>query len=223
MSDAWWVWLLLYFAPAGVAMARGHRQALAIGVLNLVGGWTIIGWIVAIVWACTAQDKGASLNRAPTQVVSDAEPVRAEGLAVAPPIVKERGLRLSPGVSTVAVLAIAVGLLAALLAREGAQERDAAGSELPAYARSESGLLSMCAVASVRAKRVFVGAGGLSPVIGEAPTAVPTPGGAIVTCQVKTDTQAGWMTASLSCGDPLKAGCVTPIAVSLSGELLAAR
>jgi Superinfection immunity protein len=33
---------------------RGHRQSLAIFILNLLAGWTAIGWIIAIVWACTA-------------------------------------------------------------------------------------------------------------------------------------------------------------------------
>lgn len=42
----------LYFFPTIVAAWRQH-QTLAIGVLNLITGWTIIGWIVALVWACT--------------------------------------------------------------------------------------------------------------------------------------------------------------------------
>ena len=46
--------LLVYFIPAIVASKRGHPQSLAIFVLNLLMGWTAIGWVVAIVWACTA-------------------------------------------------------------------------------------------------------------------------------------------------------------------------
>jgi hypothetical protein len=42
-----------YFLPLIVALARGHRQKLAIGVLNFLLGWTLIGWVVAMVWACT--------------------------------------------------------------------------------------------------------------------------------------------------------------------------
>jgi len=37
-----------------VAGVRNHRQRLAINVLNVVAGWTLIGWVVAFVWACTA-------------------------------------------------------------------------------------------------------------------------------------------------------------------------
>lgn len=46
--------LLIYFAPSIVAVHRGHHDKIAIGVLNVLLGWTGLGWIVALVWACTA-------------------------------------------------------------------------------------------------------------------------------------------------------------------------
>jgi hypothetical protein len=46
--------LVAYFIPALVAGYRGHHQTLAIVVLNLLLGWTVLGWIGALVWACTA-------------------------------------------------------------------------------------------------------------------------------------------------------------------------
>ncbi len=49
--------LAAYFFPTAVAVKRDHRQRLAIIVLNLVGGWTVVGWIVALVWACTETSK----------------------------------------------------------------------------------------------------------------------------------------------------------------------
>lgn len=45
--------LAVYFLPLAVAQHRRHPQSLAIGVLNIVAGWTLLGWIVALVWACT--------------------------------------------------------------------------------------------------------------------------------------------------------------------------
>jgi hypothetical protein len=45
--------LATYFLPTFVAMFRGHRQVLAIFMLNFLGGWLLLGWIGAIVWACT--------------------------------------------------------------------------------------------------------------------------------------------------------------------------
>jgi len=43
--------VILYMVPAIVAAARKKRNAGAICVLNLVLGWTVIGWCVALVWA----------------------------------------------------------------------------------------------------------------------------------------------------------------------------
>jgi hypothetical protein len=48
------VGLAVYLAPAAVAGNPGHRNAVAIFVLNLSLGWTVIGWLVALIWACTA-------------------------------------------------------------------------------------------------------------------------------------------------------------------------
>lgn len=44
----------LYFFPAIIGGGRGHHNAGAICVLNILLGWTVLGWIVALVWACTA-------------------------------------------------------------------------------------------------------------------------------------------------------------------------
>jgi Superinfection immunity protein len=46
--------LVIYFLPAIVARARKHRNDLAIFMLNLLLGWTVLGWIGALIWACTA-------------------------------------------------------------------------------------------------------------------------------------------------------------------------
>ncbi len=43
--------LLLLFLPAIVAYKRKHRNAGAIFVMTLGLGWTIVGWIVALIWA----------------------------------------------------------------------------------------------------------------------------------------------------------------------------
>jgi hypothetical protein len=44
----------LYLLPTFVCCTRAHHQTLAIIVLNIVGGWTGVGWLIALVWACTA-------------------------------------------------------------------------------------------------------------------------------------------------------------------------
>ena len=46
---------LFYFLPSVIGFATGKRNAGAIFVLNLFLGWTFVGWIVALVWALTAE------------------------------------------------------------------------------------------------------------------------------------------------------------------------
>ena len=43
----------LYFLPAIIGYAGSKRNATAILTLNLLLGWTLIGWVVAMVWAVT--------------------------------------------------------------------------------------------------------------------------------------------------------------------------
>ena len=41
----------MYFLPSIIALARSKRDLLAIFLLNLFLGWSVIGWIVALIWA----------------------------------------------------------------------------------------------------------------------------------------------------------------------------
>ena len=43
--------LVPYFLPSIIALVRSKRDLLAIFLLNLFLGWSVIGWIVALVWA----------------------------------------------------------------------------------------------------------------------------------------------------------------------------
>ena len=45
----------LYFLPYFVAKKTKKQNAEAIGILNLLLGWTVVGWVAALVWA-TAKD-----------------------------------------------------------------------------------------------------------------------------------------------------------------------
>ncbi|BDW99457.1 superinfection immunity protein [Maricaulis maris] len=46
--------LLAYFIPTLIALLRGHDNTFAIFLTNLLLGWTMIGWIVALIWSFTA-------------------------------------------------------------------------------------------------------------------------------------------------------------------------
>jgi hypothetical protein len=43
----------IYFLPTIWAKERRHHNAAAIFVVNLLFGWTLIGWAAALVWALT--------------------------------------------------------------------------------------------------------------------------------------------------------------------------
>lgn len=43
--------IALFFMPALIACFKRHRNATAITVLNIFLGWTVIGWLIALIWA----------------------------------------------------------------------------------------------------------------------------------------------------------------------------
>lgn len=45
--------LALYFLPTIIAALRRHRQTLAIAALNLLAGWSGLGWFGAFIWSLT--------------------------------------------------------------------------------------------------------------------------------------------------------------------------
>jgi hypothetical protein len=56
---------LLYFVPTLIVVYRDHPQKGAIIVLNIFGGWTVLGWVGALVWACTAYAQPADSSPKP--------------------------------------------------------------------------------------------------------------------------------------------------------------
>ncbi len=65
----------LYFLPTIVALARKRPNVLPIGLLNLFLGWTLVGWVVALVWATatTAAPAAPQMTPAPSARMSDAD------------------------------------------------------------------------------------------------------------------------------------------------------
>ena len=49
---ALYVLLYIYFIPSVVATKRQHSNRLAINILNIFLGWTFLGWVIALIWAC---------------------------------------------------------------------------------------------------------------------------------------------------------------------------
>ena len=55
------VGLWLYFLPS--IIGRRKTNAFAIFILNFVAGWTFVGWVTALVWACTKDSAMDQLAR----------------------------------------------------------------------------------------------------------------------------------------------------------------
>lgn len=48
------VFALFYFLPTAVALLRGIKTPQGPILLNLLLGWTILGWVAALIWAACA-------------------------------------------------------------------------------------------------------------------------------------------------------------------------
>lgn len=46
---------LACLVPSIIARCRDHQNTNAICALNVLLGWTFLGWVVALVWALTAK------------------------------------------------------------------------------------------------------------------------------------------------------------------------
>lgn len=50
------VLMAVYLFPTFLAVSRQHRNTAPIAIINVLAGWTGIGWLVALVWAATYQE-----------------------------------------------------------------------------------------------------------------------------------------------------------------------
>ncbi len=41
---------LVYMVPTIIAAVNGHKNVSAIAALNILLGWTFIGWVGALIW-----------------------------------------------------------------------------------------------------------------------------------------------------------------------------
>lgn len=52
----------LYFLPSIVAKQRNHHNATSIILLNIFLGWTLLGWVIALVWSASALRKNVEID-----------------------------------------------------------------------------------------------------------------------------------------------------------------
>lgn len=65
MAGLFIVLFALYFVPWIIAASRNHHNRSSIALLNLLLGWTFIGWVVALIWSATSVTPTPSTERVP--------------------------------------------------------------------------------------------------------------------------------------------------------------
>lgn len=88
--------LMLYLVPAMIADAREREDAFAVTMVNILLGWTVIGWFAALIWARHPVSErrlkhfARRAQRAVARVTIDAIVARAEGRAGSIPLFNPR-------------------------------------------------------------------------------------------------------------------------------------
>lgn len=68
------VLLVPYFLPTVIAAARHKQNVGAIFALNLLLGWTLLGWVFALVWALVRDKPPVVVTVAPGSTVENLTP-----------------------------------------------------------------------------------------------------------------------------------------------------
>lgn len=63
----------LYFLPSIIASNRSHKDTGAIFILNLLLGWTILGWVIPLAWCFVDRT-----NSGQKKCLACAESIKAE-------------------------------------------------------------------------------------------------------------------------------------------------
>jgi len=88
--------VMLYLAPAMIADARERKDAFAVTIVNILLGWTVIGWFAALLWARhpvsnrSLKHFARRAQRKVAKVTIDALVARVEGRAGAIPVLNPR-------------------------------------------------------------------------------------------------------------------------------------
>ena len=58
--------LVVYFVPTIIAAVRRVKNILGIVLLNVLAGWTFVGWIIALVWSIVDQKHISTVTNIPS-------------------------------------------------------------------------------------------------------------------------------------------------------------
>lgn len=68
------IFTAFYMLPWAIAATRGKSNHSSVGLINFLLGWSVIGWIVALIMACGSHRTIAATN--PTYIVHQQVPQR---------------------------------------------------------------------------------------------------------------------------------------------------
>lgn len=51
----------LYILPTLIAFIRGHRSRYAIVMLNVLFGWSVLAWLIALIWSCANKGENVTI------------------------------------------------------------------------------------------------------------------------------------------------------------------
>lgn len=54
--------LLLYFLPTIIGLGRKHKRVISIFFMNLLFGWTLIGFILILIWSLSSEKEPYTIN-----------------------------------------------------------------------------------------------------------------------------------------------------------------
>jgi hypothetical protein len=60
--------LIVYLLPTWLAVLFDHPHALAIFLINLLLGWSFLGWVAALVWSLLREDSPIAYEEQPRRV-----------------------------------------------------------------------------------------------------------------------------------------------------------
>ena len=75
----------IYFTPAIVAVKRRTRVTMGVFLLNFFLGWTLLGWVVSLVWAVSAPVETPELSPPPVRPTIEPGVIAVRSASASPP------------------------------------------------------------------------------------------------------------------------------------------
>jgi hypothetical protein len=104
----------IYLIPALIASLRGHKSKWAIIALNVLLGWSLIGWVVAFIWSLTSAKEKRPVVYMMTTAVDGTTKAISAVIADAPKSRLEDYARQIPWWARITVLIGLIALIGAM-------------------------------------------------------------------------------------------------------------